>query len=329
MSRWSVVLLAAASFVLGTRITQIWHNDPAEFAPPLPDANRFAIVTSSARMPLADIAAFEELANAHAPATPYWRSDVTAELRRLERIRHAEHAARSALLDLFGNSITDAAFLWRLFRPLDDRMPQLDSAEQIAIHDLEQQFIAESYGAESRTAFADHLLRVRERLGVATADVYALHMSPLANELRSAELNLSAGEFLAAFAALNALSEATSPEQSLAAHSSLRDVLGTRQAAEFRARRDPRYVQFAATARRFDLGPDKTMSAWTILLEGQDLMLAIMDKGQDVGTDARMRSQYTDIRRRLRELAGARAADALLQVAVLPRTDDEAPVEIR
>lgn len=327
MSRWITVLLATVAFAAGMSLNQLREQSRSDSATQLLRDNHSENVTASALAQLSNIAALHELADAYAPAAPFWKSDNAAELQRLADIRAAEHNVRAALIDHYGPSVTKAPVLWRLFRPLGDRMPQLSSSEQLAIHDLEQELLAAALSSARQIDFADLLLSMRERVGAQITNEYALRMSPLAKELREAAFDLSEAEFRDTFAGLNVLSEAGSPEEFLAARSTLRELLGARRFAQLWARRDPRYVRIDSTARRLGLDKDQTMTAWTMLLESQDLMLAAMADGHAGHRQELARSQYENTRRRLRELFGARAADALMQVAM--SRPDERPVRLR
>ena len=292
MSRWITVLLATVAFAACIALNQLSEQSRSDSATQVLRDNHSEYVTASALAQLRNIDALNELADAYAPAAPFWKSDNAAELQRLAHIRAAEHNARAALIDHYGPSVTKAPLLWRLFRPLGDRMPQLGSSEQVAIHDLEQELLTAAFSSARQIDFADLLLRMRERVGAQITNEYALRMSPLAEELREAEFDLSEAEFRDAFAGLNALSEAGSPEEFLAARSTLRELLGARAFAQLWARRDPRYVRFDSTARRLDLNTDQTMTAWTMVLESQDLMLAAMAGGHAGHREEHARSQY-------------------------------------
>jgi hypothetical protein len=315
MSRWFSGLLAAAAFVSGTLLSSLDLFEDSSTRTGTSGSNGSGSVTNAATLTFADITALDVLAAAHTPAAPFWRTDKELLLQRFERIRMAEADARRALTELFGSKIADVPALWRLFRPLHDRMPQLGSAEQIAIRSIEQAYTASATASDSPIDFDELLRRIDEALGADIAREYALHMSPLANELREAQFELSESEFRASYAVLNRLSEAQTSGEFLDARNALRNVLGDRRSARFWARRDPRYTSFAATAEHYALDQEKTLTAWQIVLEDQDAMLGLIADGPGEHQPARIRSQYDQTRRRLEALVGERAADALMQVA--------------
>jgi len=204
---------------------------------------------------------------------------------------------------------------WRLLRPLHARLPHLSSADQVTIHELEQQFLADSIRQREDTSIGRLHLAIRSAVGKETADKYALISSPLADELRAADLSLTENEFRDAFTAFSELGEATGSEQFFAARTRLRERLGNHAFAQLWSVRDPRFVHIKAVANRIGLTQATMLSAYALLLENQDAMLAAAVRSDPSSQQEVMRRQYETGRRRLHELVGERAGDALLLAA--------------
>ncbi len=316
MSRIPLLLLAAAFGALCVWLIEATGNQSAERL--RIRASSESAIAARSQMPLPEIAALSELRHAHAPASEFWRRDAAAQRERMLRILAAERRARAALTASFGPDIAEAAAFWPLFRPLEDRMPELTSHEQITIHELELRFFANTAAHDAAMSFSEHLSKVEKRLGAAIANEYALRSSPSAHELREAGFDLSESEFRSAVTALRAIGEAMNPGDFAAARSALQEQLGSRQFAQLWAARDPRFREIESTARRLGLTEETTMTAWALLLEHQDAMLRNITAAHPNARQERARRQYEADRRRLIELVGQRAADALLAAAARP-----------
>jgi len=308
-------LISAALLCIAIAGLALWLSDPSipETGEPM---HAVTVAATRAGEPalsvLANISELRELEQALRPASPFWSHNAEAEAQRVERIVRAEHDARAALVERFGAQVSRMPLFRQLFRPLHERMPQLNSEQQIMIHDLERRFAAEAMRHESAIVFDDHLTGVRERLGAQVASEYALHASPLADELRTMRVALSAEQFRRSFAALSELHATTDRESFLAARRRLREQLGSREFAQLWSSRDPEFVRIESVAKRFGLTSEQTASAYAMMLENQDAMLSAVFESDSAMPQDRLRQQYEVGRRRLQELIGARAAEALL-----------------
>lgn len=260
-----------------------------------------------------DIEALRTLDAARLPAGDYWHSDPAAQSRRIERILAAEHAARAALVGRFGPAVRQAAVFRDLFTPLRDRMPELGSEQQIAIHDLESRYVAARLGAGSDADFAKHRARIRSTLGEEVELQYALHASPLAIELRNAGVIFSEAEFRDTFEILDA--SGTDHGSFVTARKMLRERLGTQRFVRLWAQRDPRFTDLQTTALRFGLTGETLLAVWSLLLDNEDALLETAGTGNPDTAAARrsLRSIYETGRRRLTELIGDEAAEAVLR----------------
>ncbi len=264
---------------------------------------------------LLDSDAIRALRNAMRPAGVAWRSDPAAESQRVEELLGSEHAARAALIDTFGEGVRRSPALWYLFTPLIDRMPELDSDRQIAIYDLERRFIASAAGDGARASFADHLAGVRRTAGDAVALEYALRTSPLAAELRNSGIDLSEQEFRYAYEALSTGAVAGDGMALVEVRRGLRSRLGDRRFARLWALRDPRFAQLKTVAARFNLHDDKLIAAYAELMDTLDSMFMTVLRGDDAEATSQqqLRTLHEGGRRRLTEIVGSSAADAMMR----------------
>lgn len=265
-----------------------------------------------------ELDALHALRAARRPADDWWRSDAAGQMKRVERLAAAERDARAALIETLGPAAgRSPAFDW-LFLPLNDRMPELSSRAQIVIHNLERRFVAAQSGGGAAASFADHLARIRAQLGDATANEYALRASPLAGELRRAELDLSEDEFRDAFALFADIDNAADSRTFMDARGRLRNLLGSERFVRVWSRRDPRFAGLASTATRFELSGDSLLTAYAILIEGEDALIeAVAPQGLTAGRQAaadqpELAAVLDATRRRLAGLVGEHAAEALM-----------------
>ncbi|MGD8324491.1 MAG: hypothetical protein PVF50_09000 [Gammaproteobacteria bacterium] len=310
MNRYAILLVAAI-----TGIAVIWLRGSGDTPQPRAQSVPADAAGQNSDIPdvlLADIEALTTLAQAYLPAGQFWQRDRHAEAERIERILSAEKQARAQLLDRFGPRAAQAPALWRVFRPLQERMPQLTSGQQILIHDLERQFAAARLRSEGQVPFSEHLERVRERLGAEIAREYALRSSPLAEELHRLGGEFSETSFRQAFVALSRLNETTDRASFVAARRQLRESLGNRPFARLWSLRDPRFERIEQAAKRFDLTAETILTAYALLLDNQDAMILTAATPDPTLRQNRLREQHETARRQLHELIGAPAADALL-----------------
>ena len=292
-------------------------------APGVPARSLNASLSSAAfeaRMPFElaalDIEPLRALYAAHQPKVAFWRDDAAAEADRILGILDAEQAARTAVLAAFGPEAVDLPIFVPLFRPLNDRVPDLTAEQQMHISDLERRFAATRLADTAPAGFQDLLDEIRSELGESVAGEYALRASPLAAELRAAGLDLEETAFREVFAAAGALVSVDDAASFVATRSALREQLGTSRFVRFWSRRDPAFASLRETAERQALAEDTLMSAYALMLDNQDAMIAaVASHGTDVASADRqraLRGLYDEMRRRLVEITGARTADALL-----------------
>ena len=255
------------------------------------------------------------LRDARLPAGVPWLDDAGAESQRIERIRIAEQAARATLVEIFGEAARHAPAFWYLFTPLVDRMPELGSEEQIAIHDLERRFIAAGHAGGAQQRFADHLANIRSVAGERTAREYALRTSPLAAELRNAGIDLSEAEFRSAYDVLATVAGSRDGLALVEARGKLQALLGGRRFARLWAQRDPRFARLKAVAAGFGLRDDTVIAGYAVLLDAHDSMLAtaLHADGSEATSQDALRTLHESGRRRLTEIVGSSAADAMMR----------------
>ena len=273
-------------------------------------------VASVNPMRLSEIEALKLLQRVSRPANRFWHRDASREASRIEQILDAEAKARAELIDHFGPQVTRVPALWQLFRPLHTRMPDLTSQEQIAIHTMERRYAADLLRSNGTASFEKHTARIAELLGADAASEYALHMSPLAEELRRLSIEFSEQTFREAFTALLQLSSPPSSESFVAARDQLRKLLGNLHFARLWSQRDPHFRRFETVGIRYGLTENAVLGAYALLLENQDAMLDIAVMPETPDQQQLLRDQHERGRRRMAELVGPEATDALLLAAV-------------
>jgi hypothetical protein len=270
-------------------------------------------------------------------ASEYWRSDYSiAAVEGVGRRIAAADRVRAALLALYGPSARrDPVFEW-LFAPLDARYTFLASEQQLALQKLQlERLLAQAKslsagaapppfsvdGASSSRASvtAEILQDVRTRLGANAALEYAYRFSPLAEQLRSAAIDLSGGEFRSAFDALLQF-ETTAADPRSFAHTreQLRSTLGAARFTRLWAARDPYFGVIAAAGRQQGLVDGTVLAAYAIFNDSQDRFAAAADRyaavdPQSAGVE--LHRIHDDMRQRLSALVGEEAATALVRAA--------------
>jgi hypothetical protein len=154
------------------------------------------------------------------------------------------------------------------------------------------------------------------RLGPEAALQYLYRFSPLAEQLRLADLGLSEAEFRQAFAALLELETAPGdPPTFGAARASLRRMLGDARFTRLWAARDPLFGVFEHVGKQHSLADSAVLSAYEIFNDAQDRLAetAARYAGVDsVRAGEAMRGVQTDMQQRLAGLVGDEAASAFL-----------------
>lgn len=314
MRRYIPVLLTTIAVIGIAGLSALTIPTVMRPGPGVKPAGQPVLPAVSEVLQLADMHELNAWVQALEPGTDLARHDAAAQTARIERILRTQRSARTALIRRFGTRVSTIPVFWPLFRPLHDRMPELPAQTQIDIHELEMQYTAANLTAATKAPFSMHLDRVREQAGQAVADEYALRTSPLAGKLRQVSVSLTAAEFRAAFQTLSLLHDAADVASFLDARRLLRAQLGSRKFAAVWSVHDPLFERVSSAAAPFDLSQDVLLSAYAIVLENQEAMLAVAGADARVQQEA-LREQYAAGRRRLSGLTGAQAAEAILYAA--------------
>jgi hypothetical protein len=262
-------------------------------------------------------------------ADEYWRSTYTeAAAESLGRRVAAEERVRATLLDLYGAPARRDPVFAPLFAPLDSRYAFLTSEQQLALQKLQiERLLVRAKTAPSSpsplgsqrppagaSATAAVLEDLRARLGPAAATEYAYRFSPLAEQLRSAGVELSNAEFRGAFEALLTFESATDAQTFAQTRAALRSLLGDARFTQLWAARDPFYATLVAAGRQQGLADGAVLAAYAIFNDAQDRFAAVAHRYEGVdperaGTEAREIQQ--DVQQRLVALLGEEAATAM------------------
>ncbi len=283
---------------------------------------------------LARLLAESASAEDSASAGEYWRSDyAVVAVDGIGRRVAAADRVRAALLALYGPSARRDPVFESLFAPLDARYAFLASEQQLALQKLQlERLLAQAKspaagaapppsavdGAPSRASVTAEVLRdVRDRLGSNAALEYAYRFSPLAEQLRSAAIDLSGTEFRSAFDALLQFETAAADPRSFArTREALRSALGDARFTRLWAARDPYFGAIAAAARQHGLADGTVLAAYAIFNDSQDRFAAAADRYAAVdpqSAGAELHRIHDDMRQRLAALVGEDAATALVR----------------
>jgi hypothetical protein len=257
----------------------------------------------------------------------YWQSGLElARLRYQSKVAAAFDRVRDQLDRLFGETARQDPALKRVFEPLHARQGYLDSAGQLALQrfQLEQQLVRAERPGNARRRVAggaeqpdyDSLVdQLGGAIGAVQAAEFLYRDTPLAAELRAANLGLSEQEFRAVFSQLLALERAPADAGSFGrVRAELRTMLGKRRFNELWSSRDPLYAVIAGVGREQGLSNDRIQSAYAVINESQDdfaaAVLRFAADPERVGTELRF------VRARLESdlsgLVGAEVARELL-----------------
>lgn len=253
----------------------------------------------------------------------YWRDDRDARRRYGEALIEANSRARAALIAEFGADARDDPAFGHLFRPLDHRLAVLTSEHQIAVHEAELRL-----SLSAPNAFDDHLIRLGEEIGEAAAFEYAVRSSPLSQQIRSSGVGFTESEFRETYTLLAGLSHRGPGQRGLTQNDyhdirrMLRDLLGGERFTVLWAARDPRYRALARLGERYRLSTDAVMSAYRLLNDAQDALLAeaLTESGDRRADAGRLRAIYDTARNRLADIVGKEPADAIIAtLSLLPK----------
>ena len=276
-------------------------------------------------------------ANDQRTDSEYWRSDyLAAGIESLGRRVAAADRIRALLLELYGPSARRAAVFESLFAPLDARYAFLASEQQLALQKLQlerqrmQAKIAPTAsapvvpGAAQPSAAralptAEAWQQLRAGLGPDAALQYLYRFSPLAEQLRSANLDLSGAEFRDVFATLlNFETAATDPQTFTRTREALRNTLGGARFTRLWAARDPLFGVIAAAGRQQGLAEGAISAAYAVFNDTQDRFADAADRFASVDPQraaAELHEVQHDMQQRLASLVGADAAEALVRAS--------------
>jgi hypothetical protein len=249
----------------------------------------------------------------------YWQSGYAAAAARTlgENVAAADRV-RAALLDVYGVSARSDAVFGAWFAPLDSRYAFLESEQQLALQRIQVERLLAQDTAPSRGSATANALKDLARLGPDAALEYVYRFSPLAEQLRSASIDLSRAEFRDAFGALLALESAADAHTFARTRETLRETLGDARFTRLWSVRDPYFNTLAATARQQGLVESSVLAAYAIFNDAQDRFAAAADRyaatdPQRAAAEAHEIEQ--DMQRRLVALLGESAAGAMLRAA--------------
>ncbi|HVY65084.1 MAG TPA: hypothetical protein VHH11_09715 [Gammaproteobacteria bacterium] len=269
-------------------------------------------------------------------ADEYWRSGYPASAAASVRERSAAaDRVRAQLLDLYGAQARHEAAFACLFAPLDVRYAFLEPEQQLALQKLQlARQVKRAEGAPAAmpaapgaaeqgvarvSATAEAFAELRTALGAEAALQYLYRFSPLADQLRSAGLDLSDAEFRGAFGALLEFeAKPADPQTFTRARDSLRATLGDVRFNRLWAARDPLFGVLAAAGKQRGLGEDAIVAAYTLFNDAQDRFAAAADRFAALDPPraaAELRAIQQDMQQRLESLVGQEAADALLHAS--------------
>jgi hypothetical protein len=285
---------------------------------------------------LARLSAESAGANEPRAASEYWRSDYSvAVVEGVSRRVSAADRVRATLLTLYGPQARRDVVFESLFAPLDARYAFLASEQQLALQKFQlERLLAQAKsaparagspmsaadGATSRASPTSEAFQgLRTRLGPGAALEYVYRFSPLAEQLRSVDLELSGAEFRSAFETLLQFETAAADPRTFArTREALRSTLGDARFTRLWASRDPYFGVIAAAGRQQGLADGTLAAAYAIFNDAQDRLAATADRYGAVDPQragAELHGIQEDMQQRLAALVGEDAATALVRAA--------------
>jgi len=265
----------------------------------------------------------------------YWRSAyAVAAVEKVRRRAAAADQVRAELIALYGPQASLDPVFAPLFMPLDDRYAFLQSEKQLALQKL--QFDRQSKQARSaltkpapaalessvsarESATAQAWQELRAGLGAEAALEYLYRFSPLADQLRSANIDLTDVEFRGAFATLLQFETAAADPQTFTrTREALRTALGDERFTRLWAARDPLFGVIAGAGRQQGLADGAIVAAYAVFNDAQDRLAAAADRFAAVDPPraaAELRGVQQDMQQRLASLVGQDAANALMRAS--------------
>ncbi len=269
-------------------------------------------------------------------ADDYWRSGyAVATVENLQQRMAAADRVRARLLELYGSHARRDPVFAPLFEPLDARYAFLASEQQLALQKLQldrqlKQAKAvpttsapgPANAAEPATARVSATvqasLELHAVLGADAASQYLYRFSPLAEQLRSANVDLSAADFRSAFATLLRFEMASDPQTFTRTREALRSALGDARFTKLWAARDPLFRVVAAEGRQQGLADGLISAAYAVFNDTQDRFAAAADRVASLDPQragAELRGIQEDMQQRLASLVGQDAAEALVRAS--------------
>ncbi len=269
-------------------------------------------------------------------ADDYWRSHYAMGAVENVRRRVAEAGrVRARLLELYGAQARHDPVFASLFEPLDARYAFLTSEQQLALQRL--QLDRQRNGSKVATAPAAPVLAVAAQpaaarvsatvqasrelgavLGVDATLQYLYRFSPLAEQLRSANIDLSAPEFRSVFATLLQFETVADPQSFTRTREALRRALGDARFTKLWAARDPLFSVIAAEGRQQGLATGAISAAYAVFNDAQDRLAAATDRFASVDPQhaaTELHGIQQDMQQRLASLVGQDAAEALVRAS--------------
>jgi hypothetical protein len=253
-------------------------------------------------------------------ATEYWKpATPRAVAQQAQRLQN-ESAARSFLLDQFGQgALSDPAFA-SLFKPLGPGFEFLSSDKQVALSRMSLQRqqdrlaatsdVASTFDYQAELAAARQFDEsVRQLLTPPEYFEYQVRSSPQAQSLTMLGFDFSEREFREVYRALSASPIGPQPVGALAiqpngiaqsdAMVKIREALGAQRYEQFRRAQDPLYKLLTSVGRQYKLSSDAISNAYGVI----DKSFAEIDRLQRTG------SGQPAQRQKLMDVRGARDAE--------------------
>lgn len=269
-------------------------------------------------------------------ADDYWRSGyaVAAVENVRQRVATADRV-RTRLLELYGEQARRDPVFAALFEPLDARYAFLAPEQQLALQrlQLDRQLkltnIAPTTSVPVPVSAAEPAIprasatveasqELQAGLGAEAALQYLYRFSPLAEQLRSANIDLSATDFRSVFATLLKFETAADPQTFTRTREALRNALGDVRFTKLWAARDPLFGVIAAEGRQQGLADGVISAAYAVFNDMQDRLAAAADRFASIDPQhaaAELNGIQQDMQQRLASLVGQDAAEALVRAS--------------
>ncbi|MEO8467331.1 MAG: hypothetical protein ABI640_18555 [Gammaproteobacteria bacterium] len=270
-------------------------------------------------------------------ADDYWRSGyaIAAVENVRQRVAEADRV-RARLLELYGAPARQDLVFAPVFEPLDARYAFLTPEQQLALQKLQLDRQAKiAKGAPSKSPPAPGIAaepagarasptvqaaqELREGLGADAALQYLYRFSPLADQLRSANVDLSAAGFRSVFDTLLKFEAATDPQTFTRTREALRSALGDARFTQLWAVRDPLFGLIAAEGRQQGLADGAISASYAVFNDAQDRLAAAADRLASVDprrAASELSGIQQDMQQRLANLVGQDVADALVRASM-------------